>query len=134
MSLTSTASTHEVLNIDELLARCLGNISFATRILAKFQDRFEEDLVELDKALLAQDAEAVARIAHRIKGASANVAAAQLHESSAEIEQSGRAGVCRTSRPALIDFARSGRASWTTHPRWNSVPGVPVEAPGPHVE
>ena len=91
MSLTSTASTHEVLNIDELLARCLGNISFATRMLAKFQDRFEQDLLELDKAILAQDTEAVARIAHRIKGASANVAAAQLHESSAEIEQSGRA-------------------------------------------
>jgi HPt (histidine-containing phosphotransfer) domain-containing protein len=90
MSLASTASMREVLNTDELLARCLGNISFATHILAKFQDRFEQDLLELDRAILTQDAGAVARIAHRIKGASANVAAAQLHESSAEIEQLGR--------------------------------------------
>ena len=92
MSVTFTGPTNEVLRVDELLARCMGNINFATRVLAKFQDRLEEDLLELDKAILAHDAEAVARIAHRIKGASANVAAAQLHECSAEIEQWGRAG------------------------------------------
>ena len=92
MSLTSIASTHEVLNIEELLTRCMGNINFATRVLAKFQDRFEVDLLALDKAIVAHDADAVASIAHRIKGASANVAAPQLHECSAELEQWGRAG------------------------------------------
>lgn len=90
MSLTSWASTHSVLNIDELLARCLGNISFAERVLAKFHDHFENDLEELDNALQAHDAEAVARTAHRIKGASANVAAPRLCEQAAEIEQLGR--------------------------------------------
>ena len=68
----------------------MGNIGFAERILAKFQDRFEHDLEELDKALQARDADAVARTAHRIKGASANVAASRLHEHAAEIEQLGR--------------------------------------------
>ncbi|MHB8971645.1 MAG: Hpt domain-containing protein [Pirellulaceae bacterium] len=90
MSLTSWASTHSVLNIDELLARCLGNISLAERVLAKFHDRFENDLEELDSALQAHDSAAVAQTAHRIKGASANVAAPRLHEQAAEIEQLGR--------------------------------------------
>ena len=76
--------------MDELLARCMGNIDFATRVLAKFQHRFAEDLVELDEAILAQDAAAVAHIAHRIKGASANVAAVQLRARLAEIEELGR--------------------------------------------
>lgn len=90
MGLTSWESTCNVLNIDELLTRCMGNISFAERILAKFQDRFQHDLEELDKALQAHDSEAVARTAHRIKGASANVAAAGLYQRAAEIEELGR--------------------------------------------
>ncbi|MHB8865265.1 MAG: Hpt domain-containing protein [Pirellulaceae bacterium] len=91
MGVTSWESTRTVLNVDELLARCLGNIGFAERILAKFQDRFEHDLAELDRALQSRDADAVARTAHRIKGASANVAASRLHERAAAIEQLGRA-------------------------------------------
>jgi HPt (histidine-containing phosphotransfer) domain-containing protein len=90
MAFITQDSTRSVLNTDELLARCMGNIGFAERILAKFQDRFEHDLEELDKALQARDADAVARTAHRIKGASANVAASRLHEHAAEIERLGR--------------------------------------------
>ena len=105
MSLTSTASTYEVLNIEELLARCLGNASFATRVLTKFQDRLEVDLRELDEAIQARDSAAVASVAHRIKGASANVAAPQLHECSAEIERWGRAG-CLADMPDSVDRLR----------------------------
>ena len=113
MGLTSWDSTRRVLNIDELLARCMGNIGFAERILAKFQDRFEHDLEELDRALQARDAEAVARTAHRIKGASANVAASRLHEHAAEIEQLGR------------DRAPVGHSAW---PRTAAPRVVPLRA------
>ncbi len=92
MSLTSTMSTPEVLNIEELLARCMGNIDFAARLVAKFQDRCEEDLSRLDRAILVGDVEEAATIAHRIKGAAASVAAHPLHACSAEIERWGRAG------------------------------------------
>ena len=70
---------NEVLNVWTNCWRTAWGTSISPRaVLAKFQHRFDEDLVELDEALLAQDAAAVASIAHRIKGASANVAAAAI--------------------------------------------------------
>ena len=90
MNASSLGSANEALKVDELLARCMGNLDFATRVLATFQDRFEKDLEELERGLDARDVEAVAQVAHRIKGASANVAAHSLSEQAAAIEQLGR--------------------------------------------
>ena len=61
------------LNTQELIARCMGNLEFAERLLDKFQGRLDADIVELEAAIDAEDADAIARVAHRIKGASANV-------------------------------------------------------------
>ncbi len=80
-----------VLDFEELLERCMGNIEFAERVLAKFQQRLGEDLEELEKGLHAEDAPAIARVAHRLKGASANVAARGVLRRAVEIEQLGRA-------------------------------------------
>jgi HPt (histidine-containing phosphotransfer) domain-containing protein len=77
-------------DFDELLNRCLGNLEFAERVLAKFQSRFDDDLVELEHALEVQDAEAVARVAHRLKGASATAAANSISHRAAEIESLAR--------------------------------------------
>ncbi len=75
------------LNAQELMDRCMGNLEFAQRILAKFQGRCDQDLAELERALLAQDDEQVRFVAHRIKGASANVAAHGLRRLAGEIEE-----------------------------------------------
>jgi HPt (histidine-containing phosphotransfer) domain-containing protein len=84
MSVSQSRVTYDA---DELLARCMGNLQFAERILAIFQTRFEEDLVQLERTLAAEDAGAVASIAHRLKGASANAAAPLLQARAAQIEQ-----------------------------------------------
>jgi HPt (histidine-containing phosphotransfer) domain-containing protein len=73
-------------NFQELLSRCLGNIEFAERLLTKFESRFDVDLEELEKAIDAEDVEAVASIAHRLKGASATAAADGIRQEAAEIE------------------------------------------------
>jgi HPt (histidine-containing phosphotransfer) domain-containing protein len=78
------------LDFPELLERCLGNLEFAERVLAKFQSRFDDDLTELEKALDVQDTEAVARVAHRLKGASATAAANGICHQAAEIETLAR--------------------------------------------
>jgi HPt (histidine-containing phosphotransfer) domain-containing protein len=78
-------------NYDELVARCLGNLDFADRILQKFQHHFEEEMGLLEEVAEAADAERVARIAHRMKGAAANAAAPTLRDRAAEIERLGRA-------------------------------------------
>jgi HPt (histidine-containing phosphotransfer) domain-containing protein len=78
------------LNHEELLARCMGNIEFAERVLDKFQQSFGADLVELERGLDSEDAERVTSVAHRLKGASASVSAPGLSQWAAEIEQLGR--------------------------------------------
>jgi len=87
-----TAQHREPTPLDrgDLIARCLGNIEFVERVLAKFQQHFGEDLEELERALPGGDAETIGRIAHRLKGASANVAARGLQARSAAIEDLSR--------------------------------------------
>lgn len=76
----------------QLLERCLGNVAFAERILAKFIQKFAEDLERLETSASAGDAEAATLVAHRLKGSAANVAAAELAWRLSEIEQLSRDG------------------------------------------
>ena len=88
-----TAERRELAALDwnDLVARCMGRIEFAERILAKFQQLFCEDLATLERALESEDVETIRRVAHRLKGASANVSAGALHAEVARIEEAARA-------------------------------------------
>jgi HPt (histidine-containing phosphotransfer) domain-containing protein len=90
MNSTVATPPSSVFNSDELLARCMGNASFAERVLGKFLHRCALDLEELARAADSLDANAIAATAHRIKGGAANVAARQLRERAAVIEDLGR--------------------------------------------
>ncbi len=79
-----------VLDIEDLMTRCLGNIEFAGRVLAKFQELGDGHLAELERAVASQDTEAIAQLAHRLKGASANAAAPGLCARAEEIESAAR--------------------------------------------
>ena len=74
-------------NHAELADRCLGRLDLVTRILDRFLTQFEGDLSELETALRAEDAPTVTRLAHRLKGASANVAAPRLRQKAEKMEQ-----------------------------------------------
>jgi len=93
-----------VFDVDDLMARCLGNLEFAEHILALFQTRFGEDLAELEQMLAAGDAESVARLAHRLKGAAANAAAPSLKTLAAEIVQLAQARSLEGVRTRLADL------------------------------
>jgi len=93
-----------VLAVDELLERCMGNIEFAERVLSKFLLRFDDDLIELEKGLEAEDSEEIARVAHRLKGASANVGAHTLRDRAAGIETLARAGQTSEIRSGLKEL------------------------------
>lgn len=90
MNLQTQDQMADVLDVEDLLARCLGNVEFAQRILAKFEQRCDEDLEELEKAVFGSDSESVARLAHRLKGASANASASRLQRHASEIERAAR--------------------------------------------
>jgi HPt (histidine-containing phosphotransfer) domain-containing protein len=79
------------LDFQQLLNRCLGNVALAERLLSNFGKRFEADLSQLQHGLQANDSQQVARVAHQLKGAAANLAAVRLQRISAEIEHCGRA-------------------------------------------
>ena len=95
----------ELLNLEELRNRCMGNIQFVQRVLKKFQQRIPEELAELEKALELSDTEQIARIAHRVKGTSASVSANGLKQAATEIEDLSRAGHI-TDIPACIEHLR----------------------------
>jgi HPt (histidine-containing phosphotransfer) domain-containing protein len=89
---TSESSAAEVLDLEDLRNRCMGNIDFVQRVLAKFQQQVPKELAELEQLLEVGDVEQVARVAHRVKGTSANVAAPGLRHAAAAIEELGRTG------------------------------------------
>ena len=109
MKPTSYESMTDVINVQDLLARCMWNVDIAERILCKFRDRIGVDLEELEKGLDDRNAGAIAQVAHRIKGASANVSAAALYELAAEIEQLGRAERIADILPGIQQLRRE----WT---------------------
>ncbi len=75
------------LALDELMERCLGNLNFAQRVVSVFEEHFGRDLAALEAGLASDDMDEVARIAHRMKGSSANAAAPQLCRDMASIEE-----------------------------------------------
>lgn len=91
----------EVLSIDRegLIARCLGNLDLVERVLACFEDRFTEDLAELESACRQGERSRVQEIAHRMKGACANAGAPMLMSVSEDVEQlAGEATLTDVSR------------------------------------
>lgn len=70
----------------ELLARCAGQAQICKTVLGKYTEQMNSDLPQLACALNQSDLEQVSRLAHRIKGASANVAAEEVRSFAAELE------------------------------------------------
>jgi HPt (histidine-containing phosphotransfer) domain-containing protein len=98
-----------VFDLQELLNRCLGNLDFAERILTKFQSRSGDDIEEIERAIAAEDVDAVAAIAHRLKGASATAAANGICSRASEIEELARRRVIAEIPPRL----QALRSEWS---------------------
>jgi HPt (histidine-containing phosphotransfer) domain-containing protein len=64
-----------------------GKTSLQKRLLDAFLQATEADLTEFDRALQANDSNRLAEMAHRLKGAAANVGAVAMSERAANIEQ-----------------------------------------------
>jgi HPt (histidine-containing phosphotransfer) domain-containing protein len=76
-----------IMDLESLKGRCLGNLDLVERVIQKFASQLDHDLEELERALLAQDADTLASVAHRVKGMSANVEAWPLHTSAVKVER-----------------------------------------------
>lgn len=75
----------------DLLARCRGKRELATRLLKMFAGTVDKQLVELKNALARSEWEVFTRVAHTIKGSSANLAAQPVSVVASELERVGQA-------------------------------------------
>jgi HPt (histidine-containing phosphotransfer) domain-containing protein len=88
----ATSAASDVLDVQSLMNRCMGNIDLVRRVLGKFQQRLPAELAELEGAWKLDDLEQVARVAHRVRGSSATVSAEGLARAASAIEEAGRGG------------------------------------------
>jgi len=77
----------EIINLESLKARFLGNTDLLDRVLATFAETLDADLKSLEQAIHGNDSQAAAFLAHRIKGMAASVEARLLWKSASFAEE-----------------------------------------------
>ena len=98
-----------VIDRPSLLKRCLGKPELADKLLVKLHARLGTDLYEIKLAVDAGDCEQIARCAHRLKGAAANLSAEPLRTAAADPESLGRSGDIGAARDVLARLKYEGR-------------------------
>ena len=87
----------EPLDWDALRENCAGDESLVNEVLELFRAEAEELLGDVGKAIAANDALAVKRSAHRLKGALVSLGARPSTEGARELEVCGGAGDLSTA-------------------------------------
>jgi HPt (histidine-containing phosphotransfer) domain-containing protein len=80
------------LDLAQLEHRCMGRLDLVERLLASFERRFPEELLQIEQSLAEEDAPRLTQLAHQLKGASANVAAPLLAGWMQRLERAAQAG------------------------------------------
>jgi two-component system, sensor histidine kinase and response regulator len=88
---TTAAAAAAPVDCESLAERFMGDWDFVQVILGKFQEQVDADLQQLEQSLTEHNAQRTASLAHRIKGAAANVSAVEVSRLAAELEALGRA-------------------------------------------
>jgi HPt (histidine-containing phosphotransfer) domain-containing protein len=106
----STAKLNErPIHFEDLVERCMGNLDLANRLLDQSQEILAEDLKQLEQSCSTGDTVEIPRLAHRLKGATANIGAYELSDVFARIETHGKAGETETLKLALLEL----ESEWT---------------------
>jgi HPt (histidine-containing phosphotransfer) domain-containing protein len=92
------------IHFEDLVERCMGNIDLANRLLDQSQAILTEDLKLLQESCKNEDPVEIPRLAHRLKGATANIGAYELSDVFARIERHGQAGETATVRGDLLEL------------------------------
>jgi CheY-like chemotaxis protein/HPt (histidine-containing phosphotransfer) domain-containing protein len=92
--LDSAADAHDAhpppLNWEALVERFTGDLDFVQKLLDMFERQSELDLEQLERSVAQRDAAQTVQLAHRLKGAAANLSAEALHQAAARLEALGR--------------------------------------------
>ncbi|MBI1345677.1 hypothetical protein GC163_05250 [bacterium] len=82
-----------VFDLWDLMNRCLGKPELVTRVLKKFEVQLAGDLDRISAALNSENYAVAREVAHRLKGAAANVAAHSLQEQAHALESAIQLGL-----------------------------------------
>lgn len=80
-----------VFSRQRFLDYCLGRAELAERLITIFTEGLPKDLLDIQEAVEAGDVPRIAKLAHRLKGASASMCAEKLSTAAATLERSARA-------------------------------------------
>ena len=117
-SADSPASCSAVFDHAVLTARCMGNPTLVQKVLRTFLASFGQDHDELSRGLqeverglpaaVAQGLKTVRSLAHRMRGASGNIAAERLHARCGDLELVAEEG----DRGRTLEVARELTTEW----------------------
>jgi signal transduction histidine kinase/CheY-like chemotaxis protein/HPt (histidine-containing phosphotransfer) domain-containing protein len=93
-----------VLELESLLKRCLGKRDLAEKLVSKLHSRLARDVEEIETAVSTGDAVQLAALAHRLKGAAANLSAEPLCRVAGHLESLGRDGDLNRARTRLAEL------------------------------
>ncbi|MEA2736250.1 MAG: hypothetical protein QOE14_2701 [Humisphaera sp.] len=110
VKLAATVPGYEApINLETLLRRCRGKATLVESLLGKFDAAIGAQLDELRGAFTRIDGAAVSRVAHAIKGASANLSANAVSSAAAELERLGAKGEWESANESLQRLETSVR-------------------------
>ncbi|HET6883387.1 MAG TPA: response regulator, partial [Pirellulales bacterium] len=100
----TTEAASPPLDCESLAERFMGDWDFVQIILGKFQEQVGADLEQLEQSIIERNAQQAASLAHRIKGAAANVSAVEVSRLAAELEAMGRAADLEQAGARLVSI------------------------------
>ena len=81
------AGVGDAVDVEALLRRCRGKAALAATLLKKLAEQVGGQVAAMQASLEKGDRQALARLAHAVKGAAANLSAEPLREAAAELER-----------------------------------------------
>ncbi|MCL2641229.1 MAG: response regulator, partial [Phycisphaerales bacterium] len=99
----ATIGNSDVIDIPDLLHRCMNKPAIARRVLARFKETARDVVLQLEKSLKAEDWEQARVHAHTIKGAAGNISAIALRDAAAKVEQLCKAGADATAKTVFME-------------------------------
>jgi two-component system, sensor histidine kinase and response regulator len=100
------AASPPPLDCASLVDRFLGDWDFVQQILGKFDQQVDTDLEQLERSLLERNIQQTTLLAHRIKGAAANVSATEISRLAGDLERMGRESSLEGAEGRLQELKR----------------------------
>jgi signal transduction histidine kinase/CheY-like chemotaxis protein len=101
---TPTIQNLAIFDRADVVRRCMGNEALVDKLLVQFQTQIEHDMTALEDALSSNDHKTAQLIAHRIKGAAANLSMGTVRKTAEEIETNGYENDLEAAADGFLDL------------------------------